>query len=158
MRHCKLNAIELIWAQVKDYMAENTSQPFNIIDGERLYHEALAKVCVILEDFVLSQALWESIPPLSRLLSEAHESKSTNSILPPSLESSFHMVLSKNASKRRRHPDSRDSPSRYVKDNSDTGSVHGNETRCSQKGPTVVITLVLTLIWQKLTPSKLCQL
>ena len=43
VRHCELNAIELVWAQVKGYVAEHNTH-FNIKDVEKLYSEAIKKV------------------------------------------------------------------------------------------------------------------
>ena len=41
--HCDLNPIELIWAQIKDYVAKH-NKDFNIKTIEKLYEEALSKV------------------------------------------------------------------------------------------------------------------
>ncbi len=45
VRHCELNAIELIWAQVKGYVAERNTT-YKIADVQRLYEEALKVVSI----------------------------------------------------------------------------------------------------------------
>ena len=75
VRHCILNPIELIWAQVKGYVAQHNNT-FKLSDVKKLVHQAFAKVTKtdwqkavrhvigIENDFWIADNIHEDIPPV----------------------------------------------------------------------------------------------